>query len=93
MAKRIPTPYPRLRIKELQRANKEERENEAGENARKHRRQSSIVGPKPRRGREVFVEILNKEWELVGGRVLPANTNPDTVEADSQVSRQVLDRV
>ena len=56
------------------------------ENVFKYRHQSNIVKLVPRRGREVFAEILNNEWELRGGNVFSANTESQTINEDSQVS-------
>ena len=95
MVKRRSTPYPRHhRNKQLTKVqDKDEADENTSENMIKHRRQSNLVKPVPKRGREIFMGILNNEWELRGGKVFPANTQLQTVVEDSQVSRQALDRV
>ena len=85
MAKRRSTPYPRhRRNKQLVKFKVEDEEDD--ENLIKYHRQSNVVKPIPRRGREVFAKILNKEWELRGGNVFLASIETQTVNEDSQVS-------
>ena len=95
MARRLSTPYPRhCRIEQLTKIKDEdEGDQKFSENTIKYHRQSNVVKPLPKRGREVFADILSNEWELRGREVFPANTNPDTTEAESQVSGSVLERV
>ena len=95
MARRLSTPYPRhCRIEQLTKIKDEdEGDGNFSENGIKYRRQSNIMELLPKRGREVFAEILNNEWELRGGDVFPANTNQHTAEAENQVSGSVIERV
>ena len=87
MARRRSTPYPRHRRIGQTKVKVEHEDEENMNNLVKYRRQSNVVKPVPKRGREAFAEILNREWELRGGEVCPANIHPYTVEVDSQVSR------
>ncbi|EPS95166.1 hypothetical protein FOMPIDRAFT_1054414 [Fomitopsis schrenkii] len=84
MTKRTSTPYPRLPIEQLIKAEEEDVENKMDDCTSRYRRQLGILVPKPQRGREVFAEILNKEWELTEGGLLPESTNKYTVEANSK---------
>ena len=93
MARRRSTPYPRHRRIGQTRVKVEHEDEENMNILVKYRRQSNVVKPVPKRGREAFAGILNKEWELRGAEVCPANTHPYTVEVDNQVSRYALDRV
>ena len=88
MAKRRSTPYPRHRRNEqLTKCKVEDEEDgDMSENLIKYHRQSNVVKPIPRRGREVFAEILNNEWELRAGNVFPASIETQTANEDSQVS-------
>ena len=94
MARRRSTPNPRhRRIGQTKVKVEHEDEENMNKNLVKYRRQSNVVKPVPKRGREAFAEILNNEWELREGEVFPANIQSHTVEEDSQVSWQALDRV
>ena len=87
MAKGTSTPYPRHHREQLAKIKVEDEEDEdMSENLSEYHRQSKIVKPIPRRGREVFAEILNNEWELRAGNVFPASIESKTVKEDSQVS-------